>query len=86
MSRYIDAEKLCEGRVSNDPVVIAAMCEPTADVKEVVHGEWIKPFPTTIKQYTRICSVCKARAYKIGNNTLNFCPHCGADMRGDIKK
>lgn len=36
MPRYIDADKLCEGRVSNYPVVIAAKCEPTADVRELV--------------------------------------------------
>lgn len=42
MSRYIDADKLCEGRVNNDPVVIAAKCEPTADVEPVRHGHWQK--------------------------------------------
>lgn len=40
MPRYVDVEKLCEGRVSNDPVVIAAECEPTADVAPVVHAKW----------------------------------------------
>lgn len=44
MSRYIDADKLCEGRVSNDPVVIAVKCEPTADVEKVVHCSECKFF------------------------------------------
>lgn len=30
MARYIDADKLIEGRVENDPVVIAANCELAA--------------------------------------------------------
>lgn len=34
--RLIDANKLCEGMVSNDPVVIAAKCAPTVDAVEVV--------------------------------------------------
>ena len=34
--RLIDANALCEGRVSNDPVVIAAKCAPTIDAVEVV--------------------------------------------------
>ncbi len=41
MPEYIDRKKLIEGRVSNDPVVIAAMCEPVVDVAPVVHGKWI---------------------------------------------
>ena len=34
--KLIDAVALCEGRVSNDPVVIAAKCAPTIDAVEVV--------------------------------------------------
>ena len=35
--RLIDADKLIEGRVDNDPVVISVKCEPTAyDVDAVV--------------------------------------------------
>ncbi|MDE6148580.1 MAG: hypothetical protein K2F81_00580 [Ruminococcus sp.] len=36
MAKYIDVDKLIEGRVSNDPVVIAANVEPAADVEPVV--------------------------------------------------
>lgn len=31
MKRLIDADYITEGRVSNDPVVIAAKCAPTID-------------------------------------------------------
>lgn len=34
--RLIDAEELIEGRVDNDPVVIAAMCAPNIDAVAVV--------------------------------------------------
>lgn len=34
--RLIDADSLCEGRVCNDNVVIAARCAPTVDAVEVV--------------------------------------------------
>ena len=45
---------------------------PTADVVEVVYGEWISDDDGNI-----ICSVC-------GRNGVGelFCEHCGADMRG----
>lgn len=36
--RLIDADALCEGRVSNDPVVIAAKCAPTIDTEPVRHA------------------------------------------------
>ena len=34
--RPIDADALCEGLVTNHPVVIAAKCAPTIDAVEVV--------------------------------------------------
>lgn len=34
--RMIDADELCEGRVCNDPVRIAALCAPTVDAVKVV--------------------------------------------------
>ena len=42
MARYIDADKLIEGRVENDPVVIAANGEPTADdeTKEILKDKF----------------------------------------------
>lgn len=50
--------------------------QPTADVVEVVHGEWLKSSP-----YNRFmnCSVCG-----FGQNHTNFpyCPMCGAEMSG----
>ena len=73
MARYIDADKLIEGRVENDPVVIAANCTPTADVQEVKCGEWIDD----------TCSQC---GYGVMPwNAINYCPNCGAKMDGGEK-
>lgn len=67
--------------------------EPTADVVEVVHGEW-KPKTPLSKSYRFVCSVCGGTAYycsgscaSVRNNVknvcrYNYCPNCGADMRG----
>lgn len=54
---------------------------PAADVKPVVHGNWIKvdEQPYFRKHFhTKVCSVCRMK--KDGNR--NYCPNCGADMRG----
>jgi rubrerythrin len=59
--------------------------QPTIDAKEVVHGKWIKlegdcrssntNEPLTVHE----CSICGAF---FRNAPYNFCPKCGADMRG----
>ena len=54
---------------------------PTADVRENVRGEWI--FQYEDKKYKR-CSACGKTFYSIPA-TSNYCPNCGADMRGDKK-
>ena len=45
-----------------------------ADVREVKRGKWIVKFPIAT------CSECGETVDVHGN--LNFCPNCGADMRG----
>lgn len=40
-------------------------------------GKWIFPYETTTM--VTHCSECGA----YGNKNNNFCPHCGADMRGE---
>ena len=47
---------------------------PSADVRENVHGHWADDDK---------CSVCgEEPLYEYDLRTLNFCPNCGADMRG----
>ena len=45
---------------------------------EPVHGEWIR------KDNTLECPICGAYGTDIkGEYVFNFCPNCGADMRGE---
>ena len=51
---------------------------PTAYVKEVKRGHWVE----SSNQLNKYCSECK----KVNGTIYHkppFCPHCGADMRGD---
>ena len=61
--------------------------QPTADVVEVRHGEWRPPLGDNgsgwncggvIKQILG-CSCC---GHFFQNGPYNYCPNCGADMRG----
>ena len=53
--------------------------QPAADVRPVVRGRWIeKPY---LLGTTNVCSVCGAN-YGMPHGKYNFCPNCGADMRG----
>ena len=52
---------------------------PNADVVEVKRGEWIE-LPSSGIGNTAECSVCHDKVY--GYVTCNYCPNCGADMRG----
>ena len=55
-----------------------------ADVVEVVHGEWF--LLDECSNEGVYCSVCTKKVYRTeyANQKLksNYCPNCGADMRG----
>jgi predicted RNA-binding Zn-ribbon protein involved in translation (DUF1610 family) len=78
MSDLISASKLLEewnrlsirGRTEFDQVI---MTQPTV---EPVRGEWIRQDDTFTKY---MCSNCGSKNYQ---GYENFCPNCGADMRG----
>ena len=53
---------------------------PTADVVEVLHGEWIPTGGETLFLREFRCNRCKSR--QLGNT--KYCPNCGAKM--DRKK
>ena len=56
----------------------------TADVAEVVHGEWVEYEDYDFDCYYK-CSVCGSERYFEGTpkeNECNFCPNCGAKMDG----
>ena len=96
MSRYIDADAIIE-RMKKDPLfplverygvtgVIEA--EPTADVRENVHAEWL-PYEFGTKRWHK-CSACGIADEYINEKGLEarreFCPHCGAQMDGKGRK
>ena len=60
--------------------------QPTADVVEVKHGEWEIKTDDYDCEYMK-CSVCKEEFYPSDADTVdttpNYCPNCGADMRGE---
>ena len=55
---------------------------PDADVVERKRGKWIVWFSELYPaDSTQECSVCHAEQFIGGDD--NFCPNCGADMRGN---
>lgn len=54
--------------------------QPESNVVEVKRGEWIE-LPSNGIGNTAECSVCHDSVY--GYESCDFCPNCGADMRGD---
>ena len=85
--RLIDADLLIEGRVENDPVVIAAKCAPTAYDPDKVVAELKKESESSCGMYT-------ARCPYIGETI--FCEQCamlraiqivkGGGVDGEIDK
>ena len=87
MSRYIDANMLkdkttrinhiwnCTTNAEGKGLGEIIDDIPTADVRENVRGEWI-----SIMGH-QVCSIC---GYKNDIVPTNFCPNCGADMRGEL--
>ena len=53
--------------------------QPTADVRENVHGKWEIYCDENGKVTDCYCNQCGCNSF-IGGN---FCPNCGADMRGE---
>ena len=62
---------------------------PSADVAEAKHGEWIE-YPECLRYMNAyapdhvVCSVCE-ECFSFFDDSIDrfdFCPHCGADMRG----
>lgn len=79
MSRYIDADALLKHTTDHEMISTHLIYNaPTADVVEVVHGEWVDYSDTW--KYRFECSLCKF--HLMGYDKTNYCPNCGADMRG----
>lgn len=48
------------------------------EYKKIVYGKWLFPFEST----TMICECSVCRTWK-GNKNYNWCPMCGAYMKGE---
>ena len=94
MPRYIDADDLRDNVLNdntydNDTVnyYLGWIDDaPAADVVPVVRGEWIlvgtngHDYETSVEEE---CSLCGRYVYRYDTQPQdNFCPNCGADMRG----
>jgi len=89
MARYIDAESMKRDLLTVDPqfetmihwCITVLDAQPTADVRENVRGEWIYGeegcYGNPYGHYS--CSNCNEQMPW----RFDFCPNCGADMRGD---
>lgn len=87
--RYIDADKLQEAfkELHGGKRSLLIDTEPTADVRENVRGEWIdapnREFCFRADFKTIKCNKCGYNMPKCDSFANNFCPNCGADMRGE---
>ena len=87
MNDYISREKVLKlvaesGKFSLMAMIADPEIIPSADVRENIHGEWeeVTDYKNdNIHQWHIICSVCHCRGQFESDN---FCPNCGADMRG----
>lgn len=92
--RLIDGDALIKAIVRKEPfsdcarVVIAECMEevrhaPTIE-PERKKGKWVPEFDGkfTGGAYWFSCSKCKRIVPEVRNGGWNFCPNCGADMRG----
>ena len=73
-----------------DPIIQSAICSvldnaPGVDVAPVVHSTWDTVFferNLTIATYSHLCPKCKYFYRGVRFKGHDFCPGCGADMRG----
>ena len=95
MSRYIDADALIEKLQDKNAMLTYAVFiikeQPPADVREVVRGEWKETTESIGWEEVSCaeCSVC-GETFVLGDYAMddiklgfNYCPNCGADMRGE---
>lgn len=83
--RLIDADKMKEDLLTVDPryesmiqwCITVLDAQPTIEPKRKT-GKWTTK--STNGEMFDVCSVC---GYVEWDNPKNFCPNCGADMRGE---
>lgn len=94
MPRYIDADELYDilslfydteivrkdkvARFIAEQTLFDIKEIPTADVQEVVHGEWMPERAISLKLTAYRCTECR----NIYTAMTRYCPACGAKMDG----
>lgn len=90
MAEYIKREDVLElakrgfivGNRNYSSVVAFINDIPSADVRPVVRGRWKDAIQNCNDSPHVKCSVCGEYYWQYFKK-FNFCPNCGADMRGD---
>ena len=93
MTRLIDADALYMelvkmkdfGELTAKKAIRVVEKAPTVDAEPVRHGKWVDDAMGVLR-----CSECNTQApWKYGRDFIdyrwesNYCPNCGADMRGE---
>ena len=80
-----EAKEILEWELNNfeytDNEFVEATKVAIKALEERPKGKWIEERDKRGHLITRKCPICKAFH---GGMTINFCPNCGADMRGDV--
>lgn len=93
MGDYIDRESYCKticrcDREYCDKEKCPIWTAPVADVRPVVRGRWVKIYEDgepAVAQHQ--VGVCCSKCMKMPEDKFtesDFCPRCGADMKGEI--
>lgn len=97
MARYIDIKGAGIGKANREQFLVPEFAdgwnavlkilekEPTADVVEVKHGEWVEWYPPkeyilTGEEMLYYCTNCDAKYSDVEG--YKYCPYCGAKMDG----
>lgn len=84
MSDYIDRQELIENLKKFAPEHYTALIDdlirkqPAADVRPAVCGKWGHGYYDWSGKFVMDCSACSWSNKELSD----FCPNCGADMRG----
>ena len=89
MARYIDAEKIDFSPLKDDfdrsRAKVIIMGQPTADVAEVKHGEWLyrhEHATYSCHSIRIVCNECNHYFARLDGENFKYCPNCGAKMDG----